>query len=190
MAFKYSFSYRDRIAVNVFENKRLKRTIRWNWDQDSNLNITVPSFFRHEHIEKFINDNSSKLARQYNKLQTLIHIPIYSEEEEKIARKQLKKEATQFYESFPTNLYKSRPDRVQVRAQKTRWGSCSTSGTISLNVYILKLPAALKEYVLLHELVHMEHPNHQKEFWEELERLCPNAKEKAKQLKKYVLPTK
>jgi hypothetical protein len=55
--------------------------------------------------------------------------------------------------------------RLQVRRQRTRWGSCSASGTISLNVCIAFLPPAVLRYLLVHELAHTRHMNHSRRFW-------------------------
>jgi len=55
--------------------------------------------------------------------------------------------------------------RVSIRCQKTRWGSYSTKGTVSLNAQLLFLPRPLARYVLIHELCHAVHPNHSVGFW-------------------------
>jgi hypothetical protein len=55
--------------------------------------------------------------------------------------------------------------RMQVRRQRTRWGSCSASGTISLNVCVLFLDPEAMGYLLIHELSHTKHMNHSKRFW-------------------------
>lgn len=75
-----------------------------------------------------------------------------------------------------------RYERVSIRAQRSRWGSCSSRGTISLNYRLLFLPPALAEYVLLHELAHTRHPNHSAAFWQQLERMVAGARELDRQL--------
>jgi predicted metal-dependent hydrolase len=63
--------------------------------------------------------------------------------------------------------------RVTVRNQKSRWGSCSRRGTISLNWRLIQTPAFVLDYLILHELAHLRHMNHSQRFWQEVERLCP-----------------
>jgi hypothetical protein len=78
-----------------------------------------------------------------------------------------------------------RYNRVFVRSQKTRWGSCSGSNNINLNINLVRLPAGLMDYAILHELVHTRVMNHGKRFWEELDRLVGDAKELDRELRKY-----
>ena len=65
--------------------------------------------------------------------------------------------------------------RVAIRAQQTRWGSCSPSGTISLNSALLFLPEPLVRYVFLHELCHRRELNHSQRFWSLLHGLEPDS---------------
>lgn len=76
-------------------------------------------------------------------------------------------------------------NRVSIRGQRSRWGSCSATNNISLNMKLLWLPTELQDYVLLHELVHTLHPDHSSRFWERLEQICPGARRSRRQLREY-----
>jgi predicted metal-dependent hydrolase len=66
------------------------------------------------------------------------------------------------------------PARVMIRDQKTRWGSCAASGTVSLNWRLLLMPEAVARYVVAHELIHLDVPNHSKAFWRALTTADPD----------------
>jgi hypothetical protein len=76
-------------------------------------------------------------------------------------------------------------DKIYIRDQKTRWGSCSSRSNLSFNYKIALLPNDLFEYIILHELMHLRHPHHQKSFWDDLNYVCADVKEKRKQLHQY-----
>jgi hypothetical protein len=64
--------------------------------------------------------------------------------------------------------------RVCVRNQKSRWGSCSRKGTVSLNWRLIQTPDFVRDYIILHELMHLRQMNHSPRFWAEVERVCPD----------------
>ena len=67
-----------------------------------------------------------------------------------------------------------RYQQVAIRRQRTRWGSCSTRGTISLNSCLMFQTPEVMRYLLLHELVHTRHMNHSRAFWQEVSHHCPH----------------
>lgn len=78
--------------------------------------------------------------------------------------------------------------RVSVRNQRSRWGSCSRRGTISLNWRLIQTPPSVCDYIILHELAHRRHMNHSASFWQEVQRLCPDYLESERWLKTNRLP--
>jgi hypothetical protein len=77
-----------------------------------------------------------------------------------------------------------RHEQIQIRNQKTRWGSYSPkTGTLSLNFRLLMAPEEIIDYVLVHELAHAEHPNHGPRFWRLVEQYVPDYEAKNEWLK-------
>jgi predicted metal-dependent hydrolase len=75
--------------------------------------------------------------------------------------------------------------RVSVRDQRSRWGSCSARGTVSLNWRLIQAPPAVRDYIIHHELAHLLEMNHSRRFWFHVERLCPGWREAEAWLKKH-----
>lgn len=73
--------------------------------------------------------------------------------------------------------------RVTIRHQKTRWGSCSSKGTLNFNCLLMLAPEDVRDYVVVHELCHLLHMDHSQKFWAEVRRAMPHYKEPLKWLK-------
>ncbi len=76
-------------------------------------------------------------------------------------------------------------NKVTIRCQKTRWGSCSIKNNLSLNAKLIRLPEYLMDYVLIHELVHTNHKHHGKRFWKQMDELLGDARALRRELSQY-----
>ena len=84
------------------------------------------------------------------------------------------------YNSF----YGFKINRIAIKNQKTRWGSCSSKGNLNFNYKIIFLRKELADYLIVHELCHLGQLNHSKKFWDLVEKTIPNFVELNKKLKK------
>ena len=76
-----------------------------------------------------------------------------------------------------------RYNRVTIRSQKTRWGSCSAGGTLSFNYRLIRYREKVVGYIIIHELCHLKELNHSKRFWKLVEKFCPGYKNLKRELR-------
>src|SRR5882724_3290299 len=74
--------------------------------------------------------------------------------------------------------------QVTVRNQRSRWGSCSTTGTISLNWRLVQTPGSVRDYIIHHELMHLREMNHSARFWARVEEVCPGWRDAERWIKR------
>ncbi len=86
-----------------------------------------------------------------------------------------------YYRQFTGGIYHS----ITIRDQKTRWGSCSSRGTLSFNYRLIFAPPAVLDYVVVHELCHLTHMNHSADFWNLVGSVMPDYKQHRKWLKEH-----
>lgn len=98
----------------------------------------------------------------------------------KLARNELKEAFYRHADRLPF-----RPAGLTIRNQKTRWGSCSSRGTISLNWRLIKCPATIRDYIIIHELCHLKHFNHSKVFWKTVRDYYPGVDQAKSWIRKH-----
>lgn len=78
------------------------------------------------------------------------------------------------------------PNSISFRKAKRQWGSCSSKNVLSFNTRVMKLPESVIEYVIVHELAHILHKHHQKDFWKLVERHMPDYRQRMNILRTYI----
>lgn len=155
------------------------------------VHVRAPSsrFFDRKNIDKFILEKQDWIIKNINKVKQNkkeSFIP-------KLSAKELiekKKNARIFISNRVSEIakkYNFRYSKFRLSSAKSRWGSCSSSGTISINWNLIFLSQDLLDYVIIHELCHTIHHNHSDKFWLEVSKILPNYKEKRSELKKFDL---
>ncbi len=133
--------------------------------------VTEKEDWIRSHLEKVRKQNEEKVAL----------VPLSVEEIEALAEKALNviPPKVAFYAEKLRVTY----GRITIRNQKTRWGSCSSKGNLNFNCYLMQAPEEILDYVIVHELCHRHEMNHSPAFWEKVESILPDYKERRKWLK-------
>jgi len=149
--------------------------------KDGKVKVTIPRYGNYARAKEFLSENKQNLL---GKIQQHAAQPSLDIDEAALWRKAKSVLPAQLAQLAALHGFKY--STVKIRKSKTRWGSCSTKGTISLSFYLLLLPEHLIEYVLLHELCHTVHMNHSPAFWALVNQCTQNrAAEFKKEIKKY-----
>lgn len=78
------------------------------------------------------------------------------------------------------------PTSISYRKNKRTWGSCNFKNGLNFNILLMKFPLEIMQYIVIHELSHIKHKNHSKNFWNLVEKYCPNYKQIEKEFKNFL----
>jgi predicted metal-dependent hydrolase len=164
------------IAVESSDRARYTRiTLK----RDGAMRLTVPRGVSLEQARRFLNSRLDWIRRHRRNFRALDEMPVLDRTE---ARRLLIGRLAELAarHGFQYN-------KVFIKSQRTLWGSCSARNNINLNIHLLRLPEELRDYVLVHELVHTRHKNHSRAFWRELDRILGNGRQLQKKLRAFRL---
>ncbi len=133
--------------------------------------MTVPTWLAEDEIQRIIESHREWIALERAKQRPRLRLDP-REVSETDARRAVRELVTMLAEDEARELdvaYK----RIEIRDQRTRWGSCSTRGTLSFNWRLVLAPYDVLDYVVVHELCHLREPNHSHRFWRLVETRRP-----------------
>lgn len=149
----------------IVRKNALASGVRFSVSTSGRLQMSVPKYTSTFLAKRFLSANRTMIREK---------LPIKdpaSQRARDAKKKILMKKAREYLPyrlEYYAKLYGYSYDKVRLSHANTRWGSCSSNRTISLNIGLMQVPEPLRDYVILHELAHLNHMNHSPEFWAEV----------------------
>jgi predicted metal-dependent hydrolase len=172
----------DEFGEVIVKKSPLAKNIKFSISTSGRLQMSVPSYTSSFLAKRFLNTNRKMIREK---------LPVKDPSEQRARdyqKKVLMKKAKEYLPyrlEYYAKLYGYSYDKCRMSHANTRWGSCSSNRTISLNIGLMKLPEQLRDYVILHELAHLNHMDHSKAFWAEVASHDKNYKLHEKRLKMF-----
>ena len=173
----------ERIGSVLFERSSRAKHLNISVKAPAKVRVAVPRGISFEKAKNFTHSKIGWISKHLLKIQLRSKMQLF----DKLVDKQVAKEFLEGRIKELADNFGFVYNKVTIRNQKTRWGSCSGKNNINLNMQLMNLPNHLIDYVILHELVHTKVKNHSPLFWGSLDIYVGNAKAIDKELKKYSL---
>ena len=178
-----------KLALEKFEyiiKKSRRTTISVQITPDQKLLVKAPAYTSIKEVEDFLREKRDWIIKQINRTkvtsQQAAQMGILSDKEIRKLKRDAKKiipERVEYYARLSGITY----NRIFIRLQKSRWGSCSVEGNLNFNALLALMPLGVLDSVVVHELCHRRHMDHSKAFYDEVLKIFPDYKKWDKWLK-------
>ena len=157
----------------VFVRHRRARRFILRVLADGSVRVTMPRWGAKRDAKAFVATSEHWIERQRARLRMARQVPAaVRPTDESALRQRARRELPEQLLAL-AKLHGITVRRVSIRNQRTRWGACSPTGTITLNWRLIQIPDFVREYILIHELMHRRELNHSQRFWRLVEAHCP-----------------
>lgn len=173
-----------KISYTLKKSKRARR-MRLAVYCDGAVIVTTPHDLKENIVERFLKEKSQWLVSKLDFFRQFEDHAIAKYSHEDYLK--LKEDAYKLAESrllYFNKIYKFKYNKISIKNQKTRWGSCSKKGNLNFNYKIVLLPPQIADYIIVHELCHLKEFNHSKKFWNLVAKAMPDYLAIRKKLKK------
>jgi predicted metal-dependent hydrolase len=151
--------------------------------KNGELVVKAPFLMFNSTIENFIKKHQGWIDKKLKLYKNNIK---YKKSLNKIEIEKLKIKAKQYIPNRVSEIaskYNKKYNKIKITSAKTRWGSCSSNKNLNFSYRLMLTPKDIIDYVIIHELSHLKHMNHSKDFYLELESMMSDYKQKEKWLK-------
>ncbi len=157
-----------------------RKSVSIQVDTDCNITVRAPMRTSQKEIDKILLEKKAWLEKAViSQREKKKEIKEYSEEDIKLLRKKAKEIIPQKVEYY-ANLMQVNPNSVKINSAKKRYGSCSGANNLNFSLYLMDKDERFIDYVVVHELAHIRHHNHSKDFYKFIEQFMPDYKERMK----------
>ncbi len=143
----------------------LSRGIKFSISTSGRLQMSVPSYTSNFLAKRFLSQNRKMIREK-------LPVKDPTSQRARDAKKKLLTKKAREYLPYRLDFYAKKfgykYDKLRLSHANTRWGSCSSNRTISLNIGLMQVPEPLRDYVIIHELAHLNHMDHSAAFWAEV----------------------
>ena len=149
------------INYEVKKSSRAKR-LRVSIYCDGTCQITVPRMISYERAKEFIFENAQWILEKLEIMKKISDNPLFlnSSRDEYLKYRKKALELAQSKVDYFNQFYGFSYNKITIKQQKTRWGSCSKKGNLNFNYRILLIPEKFADYIIVHELCHLKEFNH------------------------------
>lgn len=173
------------VGLVLFERSKRAKRLNISVKPFHGVRVAVPYASSLKKAEEFVHTKAAWLNRQLEKIKQYEEKYNFNPNNAGYIDKAKAKKTLVKRLKWLASKYGFSYNRVFIRNQKTRWGSCSSKNNISLNMKLVRLPDELVDYVILHELAHTIKKDHSKAFWAEMDKLVGNGKQMSSRLRHY-----
>lgn len=169
----------------LFKKVARSKHIRLHIAGSDQVTVTAPRYCTYKEMKMFTKKNIVWIEQKLLLFQNMPVTTPKLSSEEYLAKKGEAKKLIESKLLYWNQFYNFQWKRLTVRNQKTRWGSYSGNGTLSFHAAIIDLPEELQDYLLVHELCHIQEMNHSQKFWSLMQKTLPDAKLRDQKLKHF-----
>ena len=152
-----------------------RKTLSLEITPEGKLLVRAPRRLPEKTIREFVLSKESWIRQKLRKVESRPVLPKLTPAELEALKRRAKE-----YLPGRVALYAPRVGvsygRITIRAQRSRWGSCSREGNLNFNCLLMLCPSEVRDYVVIHELCHRKQMNHSPAFWVEVERIMPSCR--------------
>lgn len=169
----------------LFRKSQKARRMRLTVHCDGRVVATVPQRFSIKIAQDFLSEKMPWVVRKLEEFkQKNTSLLSQGDRDEYLRLRRKTKNLILEKIAYFNQLYNLPFNRVCIRDQKTRWGSCSSDRNLNFNYKIIFLPEEFQNYIVVHELCHLQEMNHSSRFWQLMEKTIPNSRSLASRIRK------